>query len=391
MDRIRVMWIIARLNIGGPASHVVDLAAGLDPERYERLLVTGKREATEGDMSYLAADAGVPVHTLHHLRREIRPWSDLIAQINLIRLMRSWKPQIVHTHTFKAGALGRLAAWYVRIPVVVHTFHGHTFHGYWSTFGSKIAVLLERLLARVTTGIVTISERLKRELLHYEISAADEIHIIPLGLNLQPFLECGKRRGELRAVLGLNATDQLIGIVGRLVPIKNHQLFLEAALRLVKNGFLGQFIIVGNGELSEQLLQAAIEKGLRDRVHFMGWQRDLGRIYADLDVLVNSSLNEGTPVAAIEAMAAGVPVVATAVGGVPDMIEERATGYLVPSGDASAMAAAIENALENGAEVRAAAQREAQVRYSLEGLLVRVAALYELLLPEEAWKQKVTT
>ncbi len=390
MDRIRVMWIIARLNIGGPASHVVDLAAGLDPERYDTLLVTGKREATEGDMSYLAADAGVPVHTLHHLRREIRPWSDLIAQIDLIRLMRSWKPQIVHTHTFKAGALGRLAAWYVRIPVVLHTFHGHTFHGYWSTFGSKIAVLLERLLARVTTGIVTISERLKRDLLHYEISAADEIHIIPLGLNLQPFLECGKRRGELRAVLGLNATDQLIGIVGRLVPIKNHQLFLEAAHRMVKNGFSGQFIIVGDGELSEQLLQAALEKGLADRVHFMGWQRDLGRIYADLDVLVNSSLNEGTPVAAIEAMAAGVPVVATAVGGVPDMIEERATGYLVPSGDAAAMAAAIEYALENGAEVRAAAQREAQVRYSLEGLLVRVAALYELLLPE-AWKQKVTT
>ncbi len=390
MDRIRVMWIIARLNIGGPASHVVDLAAGLNPERYETLLVTGKQEATEGDMSYLAADAGVPVHTLQHLRREIRPWSDLIAQIDLIRLMRSWKPQIVHTHTFKAGALGRLAAWCVRIPVVVHTFHGHTFQGYWSTFGSKIAVLLERLLARVTTGIVTISERLKRDLLHYEISAADEIHIIPLGLNLQPFLECGKRRGELRAVLGLNANDQLIGIVGRLVPIKNYHLFLEAALRLVKNGFSGRFIIVGDGELSEQLLQAAIEKGLRDRVHFMGWQRDLGRIYADLDVLVNSSLNEGTPVAAIEAMAAGVPVVATAVGGVPDMIKDRVTGYLVPSGDSGAMAAAIENALENGAEVRAAAQREAQVRYSLEDLLVRIAALYELLLPE-AWNQKVTT
>ena len=199
-----------------------------------------------------------------------------------------------------------------------------------------------------------------------------------------------KRSGDLRTLLGLNAADPLIGIVGRLVPIKNHQLFLEAAHRLVKNGFSGQFIIVGDGELAEELLQAATEKGLADRVHFMGWQRDLGRIYADLDVLVNSSLNEGTPVAAIEAMAAGVPVVATSVGGVPDMIEEGVTGYLVPSEDAGAMVAAIETALKIGSEVRAAAQHEAQVRYSLEGLLIRVAALYEFLLPE-AWKQKVTT
>lgn len=380
MSRVRVMRIIARLNIGGPAIHVVELSAQLDPDRFESLLVCGRPEASEGDMNYLAAGAGLDARIIPELRREIRPWSDLVALIKLLRLMLQWRPDIVHTHTFKAGALGRVAARLARVPVVVHTFHGHTFHGYWGCVGSTLVVWLERLLARLTDVIVTVSETVRSDLVRRKIKTPDKIRVVQLGLDLRPFIECAQRRGEFRAALGFPPDLPLVGIVGRLVPVKNHVLFFEAARLMVESGFAGAFVVVGGGELDAALRRTVVEFGLKERVHFVGWQRDLPRIYADLDVLVNSSINEGTPVAVIEAMAAGVPVVATAVGGVPDMIDPGVTGFLTPPNDPLALAAGIKDALGAGAALRDEARRVARERYSLDGLLTRTTELYDSLL-----------
>jgi glycosyltransferase involved in cell wall biosynthesis len=380
MARTRVVRVIARMNIGGPAIHVTELTSGLTRHGFETILVAGRHGSAEGDMSDLAQATGVNFQWLKQLGPRIAPWDDGVAFLRLFQLMRGIAPEVVHTHTAKAGALGRLAARLAGVPVVVHTFHGHVFRGYWGPAMSRLAVAIERFLARFSTAIVTVSETVRRELIGHRIAPADKIHVLPLGLNLDSFVSCAKRRGEFRAELGIEADVPLIGTVGRLVPIKNQQLFLRAAGRLVAAGFNGRFVIVGGGELAMQLQQLARELGLADSTVFTGWRRDLDRVYADLDVLVNTALNEGTPVALIEAMAARVPVVATAVGGVPDMIESERSGYLVPSEDLVVLVEVIGRALAAPAALLDAAQDYVIENHTLERMLTGAANLYGRLL-----------
>ncbi|MDP6793712.1 MAG: glycosyltransferase [Anaerolineales bacterium] len=383
MASIRVVRVIARMNIGGPAIHVGKLASGLARNGFDTILVAGRPGAAEGDMSDLALENGVNFQILKQLGPRISPWDDGIALFRLLQLMRCTTPEIVHTHTSKAGVLGRLAARLAGVPVVVHTFHGHVFSDYWGPVMSKVPVVIERLMARLTTVIVTVSETVRSELVAHRIAPAEKIHVLPLGLELEVFMSCAARRGEFRTELGIDGNVPLVGTVGRMVSIKNQQLFLRAASRLVTDGFSGRFVIVGGGELAGDLRQLARELGIADRTVFTGWRRDLDKIYADLDVLVNTANNEGTPVALIEAMAARVPVVATAVGGVPDMIKSEHSGFLVATGDLDALVDAIERALIAPAALLDAAQNYVLETHSLDRMLTGAASLYRRLLQEK--------
>ncbi len=384
--RIKVLRVIARMNVGGPAIHVVNLTAGLDASRFESMLVTGTENPGEGSLLDLALARGIEPVVIPDIvgQATLKP-RDLRALVALYRLMRRERPQIVHTHAAKPGVVGRLAARLAGVPVVVHTFHGHILHGYYGPLMSRLLRGMERLLAHLSDRIIAVSEQVKQDLVRYGVAPPEKISVIPLGFDLGPFLENG-HRGQFHGELGLTNGAPLVGIVGRIFPIKNHRLFLEAAARVAAEERSARFVVVGDGILRAEMEGHARRLGIGDRVTFTGWRRDLPVIYPDLDVLVVSSKNEGTPVSAIEAMASGCPVVATRVGGLPDLIEEGKTGYLVPPENAPALAAAILRVLRN----REAAQRMARVaqawvskRFRAERLIADMERLYAEVLAEK--------
>jgi len=378
---LRIALVIARLNVGGPATHVIELAAGLPRDEFEVRLIAGREGPGETGMHYLAEQMGVRPEILPQLSPRIGP-ADVLAFLRLRAIFRNWKPDVVHTHTAKAGAVGRTAARCAGVPVVVHTFHGHVLRGYFSPPVEFFFRSLERMLARITDKIVTLSPALKADLVDMGIAPAGKIDVVPLGMNLDPLLDCSSRRGELRSELGIGPDQPLIGIVGRLVSIKNHRLFLEAARSMVDSGNPAHFAIVGDGELRDSLQELAREMGIASRVHFLGWKQDMLPVYAALDLLALTSDNEGTPVAVIEAMAAGVPVVATAVGGVPDVIRNGETGWLVPPGDASALRRGWLEALQRDPRIEAViirGRREVLERFGQEQMISTMADFYRHL------------
>jgi glycosyltransferase involved in cell wall biosynthesis len=382
-ERVRLVRVIARLNIGGPALHVTVLTEQLDPARYDSLLVTGVESAQEGNYLALRGKPLPGVVVLPSLGREISGARDIVTLVKLVALMRRVRPHIVHTHTAKAGTLGRLAARIVRVPVIVHTYHGHVFSGYFSPSRTRVLVAIERWLSRHTDCLVTVSARVRDELLALGIGTCDRFRVVPLGLDLEPFLSCETLRGELHEELSIPGDCPLVGIVARLVPIKAHEVFLEAARRLIGEWPAARFLIIGDGERRAELEALSERLGLAGRTHFLGWRRDLDRVYADLDVVVLTSRNEGSPLSLIEAMAAARPVVATRVGGVPDVVVDGVTGHLVPADDAPAVAAAVGGLLRAPDLRRAmggASRRRAYPAFSARRLVADVERLYEELL-----------
>lgn len=385
-EKIRVVRVIARMNIGGPALHASLLTDRLDPGRYESVLVAGTEEPGEGNYLALQGKSRDHLTVLPALGREIRPWRDLSVLFRLIRLIRRIRPEILHTHTAKAGVVGRLAAWFTGVPVVVHTFHGHVFQGYFSPLKTRVFVGLERWLAGRTDRILTVSETVRTDLLNLEIGTPERVRVIPLGLDLEPYLGCECLSGQLRLELGLSPDDFLVGIVARLVPIKAHEVFLEAAARLSRQWPRTRFLVVGDGECRPRLQRLAKQLSLADRVLFLGWRRDLHRVYADLDVVALTSKNEGLPVSLIEAMAAARPVVATRVGGVPDLVENGVTGLLVPRDDPESMAGAMGSLLQNPGRRKTMGQKgraRVQPAFGAQRLLRDMDRLYVELLREK--------
>lgn len=378
---IVVMRVIDRLNVGGPAIHAVLTAARLDPQRFRTVLVYGDIEPGEGDMSYLLQRYGVHGHHLPGLRRAVQPLGDAQVMWELYGLMRRERPQVVHTHKSKAGLLGRLAGMLAGVPVLVHTYHGHVLDGYFSPIFRRGLIELERALGLVTARLVTLSPQLRQDLSdRHGIAPRDKFQIVPLGLDLQPFRTSDGQRGRLRRELNLLPRDKLIGVVGRMVPIKDHRLFLGAMTRIAQVRGDICAALVGGGECEAEIRAAIHERGLGDRVTMLGWRRDLPTVYADLDALALTSRSEGTPVAVIEALAAGVPVVATAVGGVPDVLR-GGRGALVAPGDEAALALALVRTVDDG-EVRARARAQAQrdevcAEFGIERLCADLGALYE--------------
>ena len=383
---VRVMRLFSRLNVGGPSVHVILLTAGLETRGYQTRLVIGRESPREGNLFDLAARKGVSWVALPGLGREVRPWHDLRALVGLYRMMRRWRPHVVHTHTAKAGLLGRLAARAARVPVVVHTFHGHVLRGYFGPLTTAFYRGLERRLGRSTDVIVAVSEAVKQDLVALGVAEGAKIRVIPLGLDLEP-LAGALPRGSLRAEAGVAEEAPLVGIVGRLAPIKDVGTFLRAAVAVREDVPEARFAVVGDGEERARLEEHSARLGLEGRVFFHGWRREMAAVYGDLDVVVNCSRNEGTPVALIEAMAAARPVVATRVGGTPDLLGEGRRGRLVPPGDPAALAAGILDALAGG-EAVAARAREGQAyvlaHHSSRRLVDDVDALYRELLSRRA-------
>jgi glycosyltransferase involved in cell wall biosynthesis len=379
----RVHNVIARLNIGGPAVYVTLLTEKLNSGMWLSTLVTGQVGEHEGDMSYYASQHSVTPVTIPELGRELHPLRDIKTLFALYQLFRREKPDIVHTHTAKAGIVGRWAAKLAGVPVIVHTFHGHVFAGYFGPTKTRFFILLEQVTSRITDTVLTLTEGLRRELADtYKVARPEKITVLPLGLDLAPFANAPRKSGAFRAAWGIPSDVPLIGVVGRFVPVKNHALFLEAAAKIHAIRPDVRFVMIGDGELRDDLERQIDRLGLRGFITLTGWQRDLPQAYADMDVMVISSVNEGTPVTVIEALAAGCPVVATAVGGLPDLLEGGRFGQLTPSGDAEALAQALLNTLKTPPDVREA-QRAMIDRYGIGRLIDDLTALYRGLLAKK--------
>jgi len=318
---LTIARLIARLNVGGPATQAILMTEAFRKKGYRALLLTGEVPPGEGSMEYLAHERGVRPIKISKLSRKISAAADVKSFWRLIRLFRRERPTILHTHTAKAGTLGRLAAIVTGVPVRVHTFHGHVFSGYFSSALTRIFLAIERFLGRHTDCIVAISPSQQRELVEtYRIAPPDKVVTIPLGFDLDRFLRLDGPGGSIRAAAGCNREAILVGWVGRMTAIKDPSLFLESALRICAALPSVQFIMAGDGELREDCAARIRQAGLHGKVVLTGWKRDLTVVYADLDLLLLTSINEGTPLALLEAMASGMPFIATDVGGVRDLM-----------------------------------------------------------------------
>jgi glycosyltransferase involved in cell wall biosynthesis len=390
LSRIKVLHVIARLNIGGSALHAILVTRDLDPQRFQTTLVTGIEETYEGGMREWAATQGVNPLIIPELGREINLIADVKVLFKLYRLFCRERPDIVHTHTAKAGFVGRLAARLAGVPIVVHTFHGHIFHSYFGPLKTRLFIWIERILAYLTDRIITVSQLQRQEIIDFGVASLEKIAIIPYGFDLQPFLVCDDLRGQLRTELALTEDVKLVGILARLTAIKNHQLFLKAAALINQCYDKVCFIIIGDGELRTELEQQVTNLGLTQVVRFLGWRQDLPVIYADLDLVVLTSRNEGAPTTLIEAQAAACPVVATAVGGVPDIVVDGQSGYLVPPDDAEALAgAALKALLEgNAREMGQAGRRAVREKFAVERLVHDIESLYRELI-DIVFKKKI--
>lgn len=345
-------------------------------------------------MAYMLAPDADAIQ-LPRLRRPVDPPNDLLALRQVYRELCRFRPAIVHTHTAKAGALGRLAAFAYnrtqgrRAPArVIHTYHGHVFDGYFSPSAARVFVATERALARGTDAIVAISSRIRDDIVStYRIGRPEQVRVVPLGFELAPFAQIDDRgRCEARRALGLTPSTPVVTTVGRLTAIKDHRLFLRAAALIADMHPDAVFLIAGGGDLRAELEAVAREWGLAHRVRFLGWRRDLPPIYAATDVFMLTSRNEGTPVALIEAMAAGVPGVSTDVGGVRDVVSSNDLGTVVAESTPEALAQAVDEMLRSP-DRRAMGERGRQsvlARYSIERLVDDIARLYREMLGQAA-------
>jgi glycosyltransferase involved in cell wall biosynthesis len=390
---IRVLRLIARLNVGGPARHAVILDEGLRRRGFDTLLVFGSIGPDEASLEELAHERGLPTTYIPELGRRIRAWGDARAFVAILGLLRRWKPDVVHTHTAKAGTLGRLAVLAYNVTVrrpercaTLHTFHGHVFTSYFGRIGSMLVRLVERALARITDRIVTISERQREDITtRFRIAPKSKVVVVPLGLDLGALLAMHGRSAASREAFGLGPGDFVVGYVGRLVPIKDLATLLRGTAMAADRLSSLRLLVAGDGDARPSLEALARQLDLDRRIRFLGWQRDLPSLYSTMDLFALTSLNEGTPVSMIEAMAAGVPVVATDVGGVPDVVEHGITGQLVPPRDPQALSDAIlQAARQPGPTAAMAARAKAAVaeRFDASRLVQDIDRLYRRTLLE---------
>jgi glycosyltransferase involved in cell wall biosynthesis len=371
--------------MGGPAQQASLLSGRrLDPDRYETLLVHGSLAPGEESMAEMAAREGARTEFLPSLAQPVRPQRDLAVVAKLAAIARRFRPHIVHTHTAKAGFVGRQAALALRPrPVIVHTYHGHVLEGYFGPLKTAVYRSLERLMGRFSDALIGVSQATVDDLVRLGVAPRDRFRVIPLGLDLEPFTRLEEReRQELRRELDVGKDEVLLTYVGRVVPIKRLDLLLRGFARARNKAPALRLAIVGDGEIRPGLEALAAELGVVGEVSFLGYRQDLPRVAAATDVAVLSSANEGTPVSLIEAGAAGRPAVASAVGGVPEVVTAE-TGILYPSGDEGALARALTTL---GSDPRAREELGSQAserilqRYSAERLIADIDALYSELL-----------
>lgn len=351
MNKIKILRIIARLNVGGPAIHTSILSEQLNNDKFNTLLVAGKVPENEGDMSYIAEERGVKVRYLNTLQRELSPINDLKSILEIDKIIREYQPDIIHTHTAKAGFVGRAAVVlnnFLRRKKIkaVHTFHGHVFDGYFSPIKTKIFLFIERFLGHFTDVIITITNKQQKEILSLGIGTPPKHHMIPLGLDLNKFFQ-NSEKNFLHKKYNIEKDIKLVGIVARFTQIKNLKLFIDTAKIILNNRNDVHFFMVGDGEDRDMLENYSSQLNLEKNITFTGFLKDLPSIYSSLDLVLLTSNNEGSPVSIIEAMTNGKSVVSTAVGGVPDLFTDFGKEFLVDKNDANAMAKASLKLLNN--------------------------------------------
>ena len=376
--------------MGGPALHVSYLSAGLRDRGYETTLVAGSVSRGEQSMAYVAEQLGVPVVTIPHLHREISPLRDLLATARLARIMRSERPTILHTHTAKAGAVGRMAALLAgraRPPIIVHTFHGHVLRGYFGRFWTGVFRLLERMLARITDALVAVSPEVRDELVALGVAPASKFRVIRLGIALDTRIQADEAaRAETRRVMGIPDGRFVVGWIGRMTGVKRTDVLLQGFRTLREDGIDAVLCMVGDGPDRESVEQLADELGIVRDCLFTGYQEDVGPFFAAFDVFVLTSGNEGTPVTAIEALAAGCPVVATRVGGVPDVVTDGEDGFLVSPAAVDELAGRLADLARDPdlrARMGASGRARMRTRYAVDRLIDDTDRLYRELLAEK--------
>ena len=386
-EPIRVLRVIARLNMGGPALHVAYLSAGLKERGYDTTLVAGSLALGEESMSGVAERLGVPIVTVPELHREISPLRDLRSVYHVAELIRELRPQILHTHTAKAGAIGRMAAMLAGSavpPIVVHTFHGHVLRGYFGPLRSGFFRLLERSLAKRTTSLIAVSPEVRDDLVSLGIAPVEKFAVVRLGIELDSRVGSPDGNGqETRRLLGIPPDRFVVGWIGRMTGVKRTDDVLMAVKRLRDQGVDAVLCMVGDGPDRDTVEHRAHELGIVRDSFFLGYQDDVAPFYAAFDALILPSANEGTPVSAIESLAGGRPVVATRVGGVPDVVRDGVDGFLVEPGDVDAMAdrlAALAADTDLRRRMGDAGRSDVHQRYSVERLLDDIDALYRRLL-----------
>jgi glycosyltransferase involved in cell wall biosynthesis len=378
--RIRVMRVIARMNVGGPAMQVAAITRGLPPEHFDQRVYCGAPDRGEADYVRLAAP-DLPVRRVPGLGRPVRPGFDAYCLAALVAEMRRFRPHIVHTHTAKAGALGRTAAVLARVPARVHTFHGHLLHGYFSPRKTRLVVAAERALATVTDRLVAVGVRVRDDLLAAGVGDPGRFAVVPPGTRLGPL----PGKAAARRALGLPEGPPVVAYVGRLTGVKRPDRFVEVARAIHRELPEVRFAVCGEGDLLGEVLAAAAD--LDGTLHPLGWRADVETVYAAADLVLLTSDNEGMPVSLIEAGLAGLPAVATRVGGVPEVIRHEETGLLAPPWARALAAHAVRLLRDEPARLRMgrAARAWATQRFTAERLVADTRRLYTELAVERGW------
>jgi glycosyltransferase involved in cell wall biosynthesis len=388
----KVLRIINRFNIGGITYNVSYLSKYLEPD-FETLLVGGPEEEGEDSSLYIPEGLGLKPRVLKQFQREINFKADYNAYKEIKKIIQEFKPDIVHTHASKAGAIGRLAAIHCKVPIIIHTFHGHVFHSYFGKLKTNFYKIIERYLAKHSTAIIAISNKQKLELSEtFNIAPKEKIHVVPLGFDLTKFtINKDQNRKEFREKYNLNENQIAIGIIGRLAPIKNHTLFIEAIAFLKLQGINNfKAFIIGDGDTKNSItetcksLNVTWSNNPKDNVDiiFTSWITNVEWALHGLDIVTLTSLNEGTPVSIIEAQAAGKYVVSTNVGGIEDVLHPEC-GLLSEIIDKTSFFSNLLKAIHNKNQISQSSEKGeewALSKFSYTRLVSDMSLLYNQLL-----------
>jgi len=369
----KIVLLITRLDRGGSAELTLQLAAGLSQHGYAVTLISGKTVEPLWNPGEYAQRNGFSLIYVNSLIRAIHPIKDVLALIQIIILLKKIHPDILHTNSSKGGLIGRFAGTYCKIKSIYHSPHGHIFYGYYNRFVSLVFIYLEKLAAHYTTRILNLTEHGRQDHIRERIAPAAKFVVSSCGVELDPFLKAPARNLS-------NYTPNSITVVwaGRIVPIKNLEMLLDAAVLIEKTRPGIKYLIAGDGELKEISQEHATKLKLKN-VHFLGYRTDLPEIFKESDIFVLTSLNEGFGRVLVEAMACGLAIIATNVGGVPEIIEDRVNGLLIPSGNPKILAESIIKLAENR-EMRqkmGIINRKKAEFYSITNYINRVINIYQ--------------
>jgi glycosyltransferase involved in cell wall biosynthesis len=382
MEKLKVLYLITRLDKGGSAEDIFITAIGLDRRKYEVTLMSGPVEDPGQDRKKEIEECGIRHIFIPELVRNIKLFKDLIAFLKIYRVLRKEKFDIVHTHTSKAGFLGRLAAKLARVPIIIYTPHGHVFFGYFSSLKTKIFILLEKLASPLADKIVAKTNREKEDYISYKITSERRLAIICSGIDLNRFKELSSdEKLKIKKELGIPENSLVVGTAGRLVPVKGPEFLIEASKIIVSKYPDTYFLFAGDGPLRQSLEKKACRMGVKKNIIFLGWRDDVSKIISIFDIFVLPSLNEGMGRVLVEAMALRKPIVASCVGGIPDLVAHGKNGFLVPPKNPMELAKHIQLLLEDRGEREkmGSAGQETIFNFSKERMIEDTESLYEEL------------